>query len=218
MVYLFIGEDIVDEGGVSKKETALNNIKKTHLAQGTKDFNYDIIYAREASLKYLQEKLLFLPLESKQRIIIIKSAQDLKEECRDFILENLVKLDKQLILVFDVVNAKRGDLLVAQLLRSAKVMRFKEVRGVDTFGLARSIDSRRTDLSLRILNQILEEGERPERILGGLRYNWERQSLPVLQSRKRLKLLLNCDLEIKTGKLKPDFALEKLVISLCSLG
>ncbi|MBI4982911.1 MAG: hypothetical protein HZC15_07275 [Candidatus Omnitrophica bacterium] len=218
MVYLFIGEDIVDESGVSKKEAALNNIKKSHLVQGTEDFNFDIIYAREASLKYLQEKLLFLPVENKQRVIIIKSTQDLKEECRDFILENLDKLDKQLVFVFDVVNPKRGDLLVGQLLRKAKVMRFKEVRGMDTFGLARSIDSRRTDVSLRILNQILEEGERPERILGGLRYSWERQSLPVLQSRKRLKLLLNCDLEIKTGKLKPDFALEKLVISLCSLG
>jgi hypothetical protein len=218
MVYLFIGEDIVDESGVSKKEAALNNIKKSHLVQGTEDFNFDIIYAREASLKYLQEKLLFLPVENKQRVIIIKSTQDLKEECRDFILENLDKLDKQLVLVFDVVNSKRGDSLIGQLLRKAKVMRFKEARGMDTFGLARSIDSRRTDVSLRILNQILEEGERPERILGGLRYSWERQSLPVLQSRKRLKLLLNCDLEIKTGKLKPDFALEKLVISLCSLG
>lgn len=73
------------------------------------------------------------------------------------------------------------------------------------------------DYALRILNELLRNGERPERILGGLRYAWEREFTPGVEAKRRLKLLLNCDINIKTGKLKPNFALEKLVISLCSL-
>ena len=67
------------------------------------------------------------------------------------------------------------------------------------------------------LSKLLEEGERPERILGGLRYAWERDAASPLETRRRLKALLTCDIEIKTGKIKPVFALERLVIKLCGL-
>jgi hypothetical protein len=63
----------------------------------------------------------------------------------------------------------------------------------------------------------LQNGERPEMILGGLRSNYERNVFKPLERRKRLKLLLNCDIEIKTGRLKPELALEKLVAGLCYL-
>nr|HPL83037.1 hypothetical protein [Candidatus Omnitrophota bacterium] len=63
----------------------------------------------------------------------------------------------------------------------------------------------------------IKDGERPERILGGLRYSLENNVQDVKGLRRRLKLLLNCDIEIKTGKLKPVFALEKLVVNLCAL-
>jgi DNA polymerase III delta subunit len=68
-----------------------------------------------------------------------------------------------------------------------------------------------------VLNQLLKKGERPERILGGLRYSWENSIATPLETRRRLKALLNCDIDIKTGRLKADFALERLVVSLCSL-
>jgi DNA polymerase III delta subunit len=66
-----------------------------------------------------------------------------------------------------------------------------------------------------VLGQLLREGERPERILGGLRYSFEQGNLVPQQARKRLRLLLNCDIEIKTGRLKAGLALEKLILSLC---
>jgi len=104
-----------------------------------------------------------------------------------------------------------------RIYKFSRIARFKETRQLDTFTLSRQIDLNRPDLALRVLNQILKEGERPERILGGLRYAWERSAAHPVEMKKRLKFLLNCDLEIKTGKLKPSFSLEKLVISLCGL-
>ena len=64
----------------------------------------------------------------------------------------------------------------------------------------------------------MEDGEKPERIIGGLRYAWAKGNVYSAEAKKKLKALLNCDIDIKTGRLRPDFALEKLVIKLCSLG
>ncbi|MBU2221633.1 MAG: hypothetical protein KJ722_03350, partial [Candidatus Omnitrophica bacterium] len=44
---------------------------------------------------------------------------------------------------------------------------------------------------------------------------WQRQIQRPQEIRKRLKLLLNCDIEIKTGKAKPGLALERFIVSLC---
>jgi len=67
-----------------------------------------------------------------------------------------------------------------------------------------------------VLNQLLENGEKPEWILSGLRYAWGKNIATPLEKKRRLKFLLDCDMDIKTGKLKPVFVLEKLIIKLCA--
>lgn len=212
MVYLFIGEDS------PSKDIQLKAIRKEFLAKETEQFNLDILYAKELNLKFLQEKLLFLPVKSAKRAIVIKDAQNLKEDLKEFLLEFLKKLHKQLILILDVNHYERKDEFINSVCRFAKVYRFKEALQPDTFSLSRQINLKRPDYALRLLNQLLKNGERPERILGGLRYVYERETMGRLEARKRLKLLLNCDIDIKTGRIKPAFALEKLVINLCGLG
>ena len=141
--------------------------------------------------------------------------RDLKDALKDFLLEYLRKPQEYVILVLDVRYSDKKDNFVNSAAKYAKVIRFKEAPQVNTFTLCRWVDSKRTDAALMVLNQLLQEGERPERILGGLRHEWERAAAAPLELKRRLKLLLACDVEIKTGKLKPVFALEKLVVSLC---
>ena len=88
---------------------------------------------------------------------------------------------------------------------------------MDTFALSRAIDLKKPAYALGVLSELLKNGEKPERIMGGLRYSWENSSTDALVVRKRLQILLSCDIDIKTGRLKPDFALEKLVLNLCRL-
>jgi DNA polymerase III delta subunit len=212
MVHLLLGEDSVS------KDIKLKSLRLELLDKNTEQFNLDILYAKELTLKDLQEKLIYLPIKSSRRITVIKNTQDLKEEIKDFILTYIKKPNKQVILVLDVNQQSRSQGFVNRIQRYAKVYRFKETRQPDAFTLNRWIDLKRPDYALRLLNQLLKNGERPERILGALRYAWERDAAVGVQMKKRLRLLLNCDIEIKTGKLKPVFALEKLVISLCCLG
>lgn len=209
MVYLLIGGDI------AAKEIQLKKIKQEFLPLQLQDFNLDTIYAKEVNLKDIQERFLSIPLKSAKRIIVIKDAYLLDEESRDFLLAFSSKPHKELVLVLDFPQYNYKDEFVKDISVYARTLRFKEIVNPDTFALNRQIELRKTDSALRLLNQLLKNGEAPERILGGLRYAWEKQDVGSLGAKKKLKLLLSCDLEMKTGRLKPVFALEKLVVSLC---
>jgi len=210
-VYLFTGQDSLS------KDIQLKQIKKEFFTKELEQFNFDILYAKELTLKVLQEKLLCFPVKSPKRIVVLKDAQLLKEDIKDFILEYVKNPHSKIILILDMNQQSKSDKFTNYLYRYVKTYHFKETPKIDTFTLSRSIELRKPDYALLVLNQLLKNGERPERILGGLRYVWEKEVAYPIEMRKRLKLLLNCDIDIKTGRLQPTFALEKLVIGLCSL-
>ncbi|MFA5090575.1 MAG: hypothetical protein WC510_06065 [Candidatus Omnitrophota bacterium] len=217
MIYLFLGQDELGPDGVSRKDAALAKIKEKFLDRSIEEFNLDILYANELSLLAFQERFLSLPVGSGKRIIVIKEAHALEKEIRDFILKQAKNFPPQIMLVLDIIRHDPRDQFLREITSSAKTLSFKAAIRIDTFTLAKAIEARRPDHALRVLNQLLDNGEKPERILGGLRYSWGRDYSYPLETRRRMKLLLSCDLEIKTGKLKPFFALEKAVVSLCSL-
>lgn len=220
-VYLFIGQDSLS------KDIKLKRLRQEFLKKDTEQFNLDILYAKELNLISLQERFLSLPLKAKKRIIVIKGAQDLKEDIKEFILKYVKSPHPQILLVLDInlASGPRGwvnrikptDEFIGHLTRYVQTYRFKEPEHLDTFTLCRQIDLKKADYALRVLNQLLKNGEKPEWILGGLRYSWQRDITNPFELRRRVKLLLNCDLDIKTGRLKADFALEKLVVKVCCL-
>jgi DNA polymerase III delta subunit len=209
-LYLLIGLDH------ASKEAKLKKIKAGFFSSETADFNLDVLYAKDLKLKDLQEKLLLLPAKAKKRVVVIKGAESLKEDCRGFILKFAGLKQPKSALVLDTDQDGVLDEFFRKISRLAEVHRSSSSVSTDTFTLNRSIDSQKTDAALKILNQLLAKGERAERIMGGLRYSWERNGGPADLIKRKLRLLLNCDLEIKTGKLAPELALEKLVISLCA--
>lgn len=212
MIYLFLGQDAFS------KEAQLKALREKFLAKEVQDFNLDILYARELTLKELQKRLLCLPVKTPKRLIVIKESQDLKEEVRTFLLGYSRKPYPQVILILDMSRQDKRDEFANRISPYAKVFRFKEEPRIDSFTLSRSIELRKPDYALKVLSQLLKNGERPERILGGLRFAWERGVASPLETRRRLRLLLNCDRDIKTGRLSPAFALERLIIGLCCLG
>lgn len=211
LVYLFLGEDSLS------KDIKFKSLKEGFLTKDTEYFNLDIFYAKELKLPGLQERLLSLPVGAKKRIILIKESQNLSDEIKEFLLRYVRKPQGEMLLILDSHKSSPSDEFIRQVSRYAEVFRFKETPRLDTFALSRSIDSKKTSYALRVLGELLRNGEKPERILGGLRYSWENSVSSPQEARKKLKSLLNCDIDIKTGRLRPDFALERLVVSLCSL-
>ncbi|MCK9604590.1 MAG: hypothetical protein M0R66_09555 [Candidatus Omnitrophica bacterium] len=216
-VYLFLGQDIITSDGLSQKDATLKKIKEQLGFSTVEDFNCDSLYARGLQLKDLQERILSYPVKAKKRMIVLREAQDLKEEIKKFIFNYVKKPLSSVIMVLDVEHQEPRDTFPKNIYNYAQVLRFREEARLDVFTLSRSVESKRPEYALKILSQLLEKGEKPEWILNGLRYALGRNIAHPLETRKRLKLLLNCDVAIKTGKLKPVFALERLILSLCSL-
>lgn len=210
--HLFIGQDAL------AKDIKLKTLRQELFPRQLEQFNLDVLYARELNLKTLQEKLLSLPIRTKKRLVVIKGAQELKEETKKFILGYVKNPYPGVVLVLDIGRQEPRDELLSGICRYAQVYYFKTTPLPDTFMLSRQIDLRRPDYALRMLYQLLKNGEKPERILGGLRYSCERETVHAQAKKKRLRLILNCDVDIKTGRLSAPFALEKLVVKLCCLG
>lgn len=210
-VYLFLGQDNFS------KSIRFKRLKEEFLTKDTECFNLDILYARELKLLALQEKLLCLPVKAKKRIILIKDSQNLTEEIKEFLLGYVKKPQAGVLLILDIEKSLPRDRFVKGVMPYVETCRFKDPLHLDTFVLSRSIDSKKISHALWVLNQLLRNGEKPERILGGLRYSWENNIARPVETRKKIRLLLHCDIDIKTGKLKPNFALERLVVSLCNL-
>jgi len=210
MVYIFIGQDN------PAKELQLKKIRQVYLAKGLEHFNQDIIYAKDAKLKSIQEIFLNLPVNAKNRIIVIKDASALAKDCQEFIKRHLPAASSHIVLVMDFERFDRKDDFLNSVSQNAKILRFKEIPQEDTFSLFRQIESGQIAPALGILARLLKDGQRPERILGGLRYSWEKQNGMIAEKRRKLLALLECDIDIKKGRLKPAFALEKLVINLCA--
>lgn len=209
MIYLFIGEDNLS------KDTRLKRLKEEYLPRQTEQFNLDILYGQDTNLRELQERLLRLPLKAKKRLVVVRESQRLKEEIKKFILSYARKPYPHVVLILDSPRYNFKDAFTKQISGLARVIRFRESAKLDTFTLSHAIDSRRIHQCLDILRQILEKGEKPEQIMGGLRYVWDQDIRRPQEARKKLRLLLDCDIAIKTGRLKAQMALERLVTQLC---
>jgi len=212
-VYLFLGQDSFS------KDKVLNSLKEKSLQQSTQDFNYDCLHAqdRDLTLNKVQEKLLFLPAGSKTRMVVLKNVQAAKADIKDF-LSGYVKNPKQdIILILDSERDDPKDSFLRDIQKYCSVVHFQQERVKTAFDLGRFIELKKTDHSLRILHELLSNGQKPEQIMGGLRASLAKDASEPATLKKRIKLLLACDLEIKTGKLKPVFALERLVVALCGL-
>ncbi len=208
-VYLLTGQDTFS------KDLELKRIKEKFLPKGLEKFNLDILYAQELTLEDLQEKLLCLPARTKKRIVIIRGAQRLKQEIREFLSKYVRDAYPAIILILDIEKYDPKDEFIKAIASYVQIRRFKQEPHLDAFGLNRQIELKKVSISLRILKQLLEKGERPERILGGLRHTWERDIRNPSELKKRLRLLLHCDIDIKTGRLKASFALERFIVNLC---
>lgn len=209
MVYLFVG------GQIQEKLARINDLKKQFFPKDTVDFNYDSLDAEKLDLKNLKESLEKLPLKVKKRLIVIKNCQNLNSKVKDFILDYVKNHSKEIVLILDFYKIEEKDNFFIGLSKYAKLIRFKEFHADNGFDLERAIVQKNSLSALKILNNLLLEGQRPEQILGLLRYQYIRNSRHEEDLKNKLNLILEADINIKTTRLKPEYALEILILKLC---
>lgn len=209
--YLFLGEDFLS------KERKVDIIKKELLKGNASLFDLEILPAKELDSRKLSESFARLPAFSKSRLIIIKAVDRLNASCRQQLISFLKKPLSKISLVLETDKFDSKDGFIFQLCRLCRVVNFQKGRPSDVFSLGSAVSRKQPVDALRILSQLLLSGEKPQKILGVLIWQWKKIELDLSRTefRRGLEMLLETDLNIKRGRLKPDFALELLVTKLC---
>lgn len=210
MIYLFIGEDEL------AKQEKIQSFKKQLFPPDIEPFNYDVFSAKELTLPLFAQALGRIPVRAKNRILVIKDMLKLKSALQEYCVTQLKAQAEKNTIIFDVGRMpEERNIFLNQMLKIAEAVHFKTAGSVNAFSLARAIEKKNADSALVLLADLFKAGEKAERILGGLRYQLIKQSGTLEDKRKKVNLLLETDVNFKTGKLKPEFALEMLVVKLC---
>ncbi|MFC1646099.1 hypothetical protein ACFL2Y_02865 [Candidatus Omnitrophota bacterium] len=214
--FLFIG------GDEQAKKNKVNAIKSQYLDKDLRDIDFEVVYSSDKGLSppKLDEILSYLPSnKSKKRILLIKNIESLKENNRDILIKHLKSPSKSVIFLLDSAKLNAENPFIRKLGPFVKTINFKSSRKMGVFDLTQAVVERKTTSALRILSKLLENREKPQSILGALFWQWDKSkdSTSLDKFRLGLKLLLDADIRIKTGRLDEELALEMVVIRLSYL-
>ncbi len=209
MAYLFLGEDH------PAKETKLAEIKQKILTppEAVK-FDYEILHSHKLSAEDLKKSLASLPVIAKERLVVVRECHKLNAHNKELILEFVKNPYSPCVLVLDSDSA--SDAFLQKLEKLTKVVRFKAEIKLNAFDLTKAIERRQGAEALKILSELLQQGDYPLQIMGALVWHWEksRQRLARDEFQKGLRALQEADMNIKRSRLNPDHALELLVVKL----
>ncbi len=210
MIYLFLGDDDID------KQNKIRALKQKLFDSSVEQFNYEALDAKSLDISCLKESVSRFPVSCKKRLLVIRNISQLKESIREEFLFLIKNVQANLDIVLDAVKIGREDAFLNKVAMVAKSVGCQPRSSPDTFALADAIGRKEPEAALNILSDLFKRGEKPEKILGGLRYRLTRNAFNQKDRISKVGLLLDTDLKIKTGRLKPEFALEALIIRLTS--
>jgi DNA polymerase III delta subunit len=211
MIYLFLGE------GCLAKDQRINEIKKKHLPEGESvHFDFDQLDGARLDAAELKKSLISLPFISKERVIILRRSEKLSTQNKELILEFAKDKESRTVVLMDLCEGDTKNSFVQKLSVLVKVIAPPVTKKQNVFDMTKAMSTKNAAESLRILNELFEEGWHPLQVMGGLVWFWgkEKTRLSSLKFQKGLKLLQEADLNIKRSRLKPEQAMEVLVIKL----
>lgn len=227
-VFLVTGKDF------AQRRLAIDGIKKKVLKKASAYLNILTFYGKEIILKDLKEKIFTFSFEG-EKIILIKDADRLSKEIREFLLGNFKKIIScnYLILETEIDYAQLGrdkkisaDKFFNFILKHAEIpfkyRNFSTAYGVSFEAFKKSVRANDLSNSLYILGKLFDNkiSDREKeifglQILGVLVGECSYLRNPLLRE-ATFKHLWATDRLIKEGAYSPRFALEVLLTKLLS--
>ena len=214
MTYLFIRRDL------QKKDAKLAELKTKFFKDlSALPFDYEFLSAHKLDSDDLKKSLLALPHLAAQRMVAIRQCERLNEHNRDIVLEVIARDVKTLVIVLDYDELDTKSAFFLKLKPLVQLVNFGGEKAINVFDVTRAISSRDTAGAVKILNELITNNTHPLQIMGGLVWYWskERDRLSVGRFQKGLEILEEGDLNIKRSRLKPEYAVEKVVVELTLL-
>ncbi len=214
MLYLFVGTDSIS------KNRKIEQLRREILGSSNL-FDFTIFYGKELNDQDFKKELQQLPAKSSKKIIVIKQPEKLSTACKKAVVAFKNSVSRSILVILDVEIIGKKDTFFKQLSQGegSRVFNFKGGYVNNTFDLAKAVEKKNSKEALTIYSQLMSKGEDVQRIIGGMIWHWQnyRQRMSKEYFKQSLDEFLDTDIRIKTGKVKPELALELLIVKLCSL-
>jgi len=209
--YLLSGEDSL------AKDQKIEEIKSKILPSNEAiKFDFEILYGTKLHSDILKKSLVALPAIASQRVLVIHAIQKFSPHNKELILSCVEKKESHLVLILDddTIDAKNS--FIKKLTPFVKTLRFSKGKKQNVFDLTRAMSNGNGAQALKILHELMEDGNHPLQLMGGVIWYWgkEKSKLSSERFKKGLQRLQEADLNIKRSRLKPDEAMEVLVVRL----
>ncbi len=214
MIYLFFGQNYTN------KDQKIQEIKKKLLsADNSEHFDFDQLDGTKLSAEDLKKSLVAMPAVLKQRVVLIRKIEKLSTQNKDLLLNWIKEKNQNCVLLLDSDEGESKNAFLTKLSANAQVFSFAVGKGKNVFDMTRALSSRNDVEALKILDELLEAGDHPLQIMGGLVWFWGKQKGIVAKAKfeEGLEILQEADLNIKRSRLKPEYAIELLVVKLAGL-
>ncbi len=213
-VCFFIGED----SGPKEKKIAALRQKWLSSADAVK-LDYEVHDASKIDPRALQETLLGLPAVASRKVVLLKNCHRLDKKIKEILLSFAQSPSQYIILILDAERLSLTDAFVKKIKPQADLFSTTPPQKQNVFDMTQAISSRQPAAALKILSHLLREGDQPLQIMGALVWFWRKiqNRLPAVRYEQGLKFLQEADLNIKRSRIRPDYALELVVVKLSGL-
>lgn len=215
MIYLLLGDD------KDAKDRKIAEIKAKCLADDSAlKLDYESLLGAKLDPDVLKKALISLPAVSKRRLILIRSVNKLDTHNKKIILDFIQTENRHAVVILDSDEESGKSSFFNKIHASAKVMRFTTGQSkLNVFDMTRAMDRRDSVGALKILAGLIDDGNHPLQIMGGLVWFWGKLKNKLSREvfKKGLIVLQEADLTIKRSRLKPEYAVEVAVTKLNSL-
>lgn len=211
MIYLLLGEDSL------LKDEKIKAIKqKAGIVDDGFSFDAETVHGHKLSPADLKKTLVSLPALVERRVVVIRQLTKLTPYNQKLLLEFCQEPQSHLILILDTEESQAKTAFLKKIGKLAEVIRCgtKEERNV--FSVTNAMKTGDLTSALKALNDLIEDGQHPLQLMGGLLWFWGsvRERMSQISFQKGLDFLRQADLNIKRSRLNPETAVEMLVIQL----
>ena len=169
MIYLLLGPQ------TQVKEKTIADLKAQHLpSKEALSFDYEVLHGAGLDAKDLKKSLIALPSIAKKRIILLRQAEKLKIKEKKLILELFDDLQKHLILILESDGGFAPESFIKKFGKSVTVVGSSKKDEASIFDFTRAITQNKKTESLKMLSRLLEEGNHPLQLMGGILWAWKR--------------------------------------------
>jgi DNA polymerase III delta subunit len=212
MIYLLTGQDH------AAKEQKIADLKtKALLSAEALSFDYQVLHGYHLDNEDLQKALMALPVASPARVVLLRQAEELNAKHKETILQAEKLYGKTLILIME---AEAMDEKSAWLQKEKGIQKFsfKPQTRHNVFDLMREVSAGHQAKALELLDELLKSGDYPVQIVGGMVWSWRkaRSQMPPARFTQGLVAFQQADLRIKRSQMRPEHALEMLIVKLSS--